>query len=341
MKNELIPGTILRKIRDDFRTQNFVTRYKENPVLSPSQVPYASTNTHNCGVIRYKDGFIMLFRNDARKSKEDPNNCISNIGVADSPDGVNWIVRDKPTPIFDNDPRIIFLEGRYYICTAHNSGAATYVTDDFETFETVDITMPVTRNQVIFPEKIKGKYYRLERPMWQPLMPYVNAGKPPEGWIGDTWDIWLTESKDLEYWGKPSRLLKTDQLEYANAKIGGGAPPIKTKEGWLCLIHGDDIDPRRGKNGWEPTWFGRYHCGVMLLDLENPKKVLAYSKIPMMTPEMDYELKDGYRNNVIFVTSAYVNDDEELVIYYGAADTYVCMARAKLQDVLDFCLKDD
>jgi predicted GH43/DUF377 family glycosyl hydrolase len=83
--------------------------------------------------------------------------------------------------------------------------------------------------------------------MWQPLMPYVNAGKPPEGWIGDTWDIWLTESKDLEYWGKPSRLLKTDQLEYANAKIGGGAPPIKTKEGWLCLIHGDDIDPRRGK----------------------------------------------------------------------------------------------
>lgn len=335
---DLIPGTILRKVRDDFRTPDFVKRFPENPVLSAEMVPYESTNTHNCGVIRYGDGFVMLFRNDARESQENPNNCVSRIGIADSADGVTWVVRDTPTNIFDNDPRITEFDGTYYISTAHEGGAATYTTTDFVTFEPFEISMPVTRNQVIFPEKIGGRYFRLERPMWQPNMPYNNTGTAPGGWIGSTWDIWIQESMDLEYWGKPTLLLETGQLDYANVKIGGGAPPIRTREGWLCLIHGDDVDPRRGKNGWEPTWFGRYHCGTMLLDLEDPRKVIAYSRTPLLTPETPHELQGGYRNNVVFVTSAYVNDQGELIIYYGAADTYVCMARAPLDDVLEFTL---
>ena len=173
--------------------------------------------------------------------------------------------------------------------------------------------------------------------MWQPNMFVVNAGKAPGGWIGPPWDIWITESTDLLHWGQATELLRTDQLDYANAKIGAGAPPIRTDRGWLCIIHGDDIDPRRGKNGWEPRWHGRYHAGAMLLDLEDPRKVIAWSRAPLLTPETPCELEGGYRNNVVFVTTALREEDGRLRMYYGAADTYVCIATARLDDVLEFC----
>ena len=330
---ECIPGTSLRKI-GDFTTLEFVRRCEANPVLTPDQVPYPSTNTHNCGVIRFGDGYVMLFRNDYWDSISPLGTCNSSIGIADSPDGIHWTVREKATPIPGNDPRITPLDGRYCICTA---AGVIWVTDDFETFSEVSTSLPNSRNQMLFPEKIDGYYCRLERPTWQSMMPYVNQGQLSQGWIGDTWDIWLQRSPDLVHWGRPTKLLATDQVDYANCKIGGGAPPIRTDEGWLCFIHGDDIDPRRGKNGWEDNWFGRYHVGVMLLDLEDPSRVLAYSKTPLMTPETPLETNGGYRNNVIFITSALIDNDRHITLYYGAADTVVCMATVQLEDVLRFC----
>jgi beta-1,4-mannooligosaccharide/beta-1,4-mannosyl-N-acetylglucosamine phosphorylase len=333
---ETIPGTVLKKV-GDFTTPDFVKRHPGNPLLSCDQVPYRSTNTHNCGVIRYKAGYVMLFRCDARESRENPNHMRWSVGIADSPDGIAWTVRPEPTPLPGGDPRITRIGDTFYVCMAFECGASTWKTKDFVSYEENDHTLPGTRNQSLFPERINGKYYRLERPMWQPNMPYVNSGNAPGGWIGDTWDIWISESPDLVYWGKPSLLLRTNDLDYANAKIGGGPPPLRTDEGWLCLIHGDDIDPRRGKNGWEPTWFGRYHAGLMLLDLEDPRKVIAYSKKPFLTPESDLECRDGYRNNVVFVTSYILKDDGELLMYYGAADTYVCAATASLAELIQFC----
>jgi len=334
---ELIPGTRLRRI-GDFKTPDFVTRYTgQNPVLSHKQVPYDSTNTHNCGVIAYGAGFVMLFRNDFREAWGNPRNKGSNIGIADSPDGVNWKVRPEPTPMRGLDPRITAVAGRYYINCARGGGAATYVTDDFHSFDEVENSLPGNRNQVIFPEPINGLYYRLERPMWQPMMELVNTGTAPGGWVGPTWDIWISQSPDLIHWGQSQVLLKTDQLDYANAKIGAGAPPIRTAAGWLCLIHGDDIDPRRGQNGWEDQWFGRYHAGVMLLDLDDPRKLIACANVPLLTPETELECAGGYRNNVVFITAAYLDANDDLIMYYGAADTYICMAKAPLKDVIHFC----
>jgi beta-1,4-mannooligosaccharide/beta-1,4-mannosyl-N-acetylglucosamine phosphorylase len=328
-----IPGYDLRKIRDDFRTAPFVKRYEGNPVLTPEQVPYPSTNTHNCGVTRFGDGYVMLFRNDHWESIEPLRGCTSTAGIADSKDGIHWTVRSEATPVRGNDPRITRIGDTYYICTAAH---AIWQTTDFETFSEVCKSFPNSRNQSLFPEKIDGTYWRLERPTWQSMMPYVNQGRLPQGWIGTSWDILIQRSPDLIHWGAPATLLRCGDVEYANCKIGGGAPPIRTEEGWLCFIHGDDIDPRRGKNGWEDNWFGRYHVGLMLLDLEDPTKVIAYSKVPLMTPETELEVNGGYRNNVIFVTSALL-DGDTITIYYGASDTYVCMATMPLRETLDFC----
>lgn len=330
---KMIHGTELRKI-GDFKTADFVRRYEGNPVLTPDQVPYDSTNTHNCGVARFRDGYVMLFRNDYWHSIEPLRDTRTTAGIADSPDGIHWTVRDTEAPIYGFDPRVTCIDGTYYISTANG---AIYQTEDFETFSTVSQSFPNSRNQMLFPEKIGGYYYRLERPTWQSMMPYVNQGRLPQGWIGTSWDIWLQRSPDMVHWGMPAKLLSTEQVNYANCKIGGGAPPIKTDEGWLCFIHGDDMDPRRGKNGWEDTWFGRYHVGVMLLDLKDPGTVIAYSKMPLMTPETELEVNGGYRNNVIFVTSALMDDAGEIALYYGASDTVVCMAKVQLKDVLNFC----
>ena len=180
---ETIPNTRLRAT-PDFKTPDFVTRYPQNPVLSHKDVPYDSTNTHNCGVTRYGDGFVMLFRNDHHEGWGKPGYISAGIGIADSTDGVDWTVRPEPTPLEGLDPRIAAINGRYYITCAKGGGGGTYVTDDFDSYEKVEDTLPGNRNQVIFPEKINGKYYRLERPMWQPLMPLVNAGRAEGGWIG-------------------------------------------------------------------------------------------------------------------------------------------------------------
>lgn len=332
-----IPGTRLREA-GVFSSPSFVRRHAGNPVLTAEQVPYASTHTHNCGVIEHRGSYVMLFRNDARRSKSEPDVNDFSVGIADSDDGYAWTVRPEPAFVA-LDPRIVRVTDRYYINCADGEGASTWVTDDFKTFERVEKTLPGTRNQVIFPESIYGKYYRLERPMWQPNMPLVNRGDAPGGWIGPTWDIWISESPDLVYWGQPSLVLETGDLDYANAKIGAGAPPIRTPHGWLCIIHADDIDPRRGKNGWEATWFGRYHGGAMLLDLDNPRKVIAYSKRPLLTPEADYELSGGFRDNVVFPTATLLRDDGELIIYYGAADACVCIATAPIDDVVNFCFE--
>jgi len=332
-QHDKIAGYDLRRI-GEFSTQPFVKRFEGNPVLSPERVPFESTNTHNCGVARHGDGYVMLFRNDYWESVDPLRNCTSTAGIADSKDGITWAVRDTPSPIPGNDPRITLLEGKYFVTTA---AGVIWVTEDFDTFSEVSQSFPNSRNQVLFPEKIGDYYYRLERPTWQSMMPYVNQGRLPQGWIGTTWDIWMMRSPDLEHWGHPSLLLRTGDVDYANCKIGGGAPPLKTDAGWLCFIHGDDIDPNRGKNGWEDTWFGRYHVGVMLLDLEDPRRVIACPKIPLMTPETEEEVNGGYRNNVIFVTAALLDASGKITIYYGASDTVVCMATMRLDDVLEFC----
>ena len=128
-----------------------------------------------------------------------------------------------------------------------------------------------------------------------------------------------------------------EDVPYANDKIGPGAPPVKTDSGWLVLFHAVDRDSSRGKNGWEARWQKRYCAGMMLLDLEDPSKVIGLYREPLIAPETEYEVNSGFRTNVIFPGGLILEDDNTVKIYYGASDTVECLAEADVNDLIALC----
>ena len=160
-------------------------------------------------------------------------------------------------------------------------------------------------------------------------------GLQPGG--GSRFDVWYADSPDLRYWGNHRLLMGVEHVPFANDKIGPAAPPVKTRRGWLTTFHAVDIDPARGKNGWEERWQKRYTAGVMLLDLQDPSRVVAMSKTPLIAPEAPYETDGGFRNHVIFPGGMILEESGEVKIYYGAADTVECLATAHVDDLLATC----
>lgn len=202
------------------------------------------------------------------------------------------------------------------------------MTEDFVKFNILSLSVPDNRNMVLFPERIGGKYVRLERPF--PV--YGRYGK-------ETFDIWMSDSPDLVYWGNSKLVLGAENVPFSNSKIGPAAPPVKTKYGWLTTFHSVDIDDSRGKNGWEPFWKKRYVAGIMLLDSDDPSKIIGISKEPLIAPEEEYE-RNGFRNDVIFPGGMILEDDGEVKIYYGAADTVECLATAHVDELVKLCLEE-
>jgi beta-1,4-mannooligosaccharide/beta-1,4-mannosyl-N-acetylglucosamine phosphorylase len=153
----------------------------------------------------------------------------------------------------------------------------------------------------------------------------------------DRFDIWCSDSPDLRYWGNTQLVLGVEDVPFANDKLGPAAPPVRTEKGWLTTFHAVDRDPSRGKNGWEDRWQKRYCAGIMLLDLEDPSKVIGMSKLPLIAPEAPYEVEEGFRTNVIFPGGMILEDSGEVKIYYGAADTVECLATAEVGELIKLC----
>jgi beta-1,4-mannooligosaccharide/beta-1,4-mannosyl-N-acetylglucosamine phosphorylase len=325
-------------IGKDLKSSVVIKRYEMNPILSAKDIPFDADLIFNAGVAKYQGQYVMMFRNDYNYTKEGPFGFEgTNIGFATSDDGVNWKVKDKPC--FDlkdeeiiraYDPRLTVIDGCCYVCfavdTKHGLRGGIAVTKDFEKFEILSLSVPDNRNMVLFPEKINGKYVRLERPF--PV--YSRGGK-------DRFDIWISESPDMIHWGNSKLLMGVEDVPFANDKIGPAAPPVKTQYGWLTTFHAVDIDPNRGKNGWEDSWKKRYTAGIMLLDLKDPSKVIGMSKEPLIAPEESYETEGGFRNDVIFPGGMILEDSGEVKIYYGAADTVECLATAQAEDLVKLC----
>ncbi|MBI4978034.1 MAG: glycoside hydrolase family 130 protein [Spirochaetes bacterium] len=328
-------------------SSSVIKRYANNPVLCDKDVPYPATLVFNAGITKYQGKYVMVFRNDYGNTQAEvdagtkkPWELKTNIGLAFSDDGKKWKV--EPKPCFDlsspdgeirrsYDPRLTVIDGRVYMCfavdTNHGLRGGIAVTDDFKKFDVLHLTVPDNRNMVLFPEKIGGRYMRLERPF--PV--YSRGGK-------DRFDIWMSASPDMKYWGDSHLVLGVEDVPYANDKIGPAAPPIKTKKGWLTTFHAvDRDDATRGKNGWEPKWTKRYTGGIMLLDLNDPSKIVGMSKEPLIAPEAPYEASGGYRNDVIFPGGMVLEPDGEVKIYYGAADTVECLATAHVDDLIKLC----
>jgi beta-1,4-mannooligosaccharide/beta-1,4-mannosyl-N-acetylglucosamine phosphorylase len=300
---------------NNWRTSTVICRYAENPVLSAKDVPFPSLLIFNAGVVKYQGRYVMIFRNDYGSLQEKKLEG-TNLGLAFSDDGLHWQV--EPVPCFEwsdndilwvNDPRLTVIDSRCYLSFAiiARSGVrgGIAVTDDFNSFEILHTTLPDNRNLALFPYKFSGKFFRLDRPFANYLREENNR-----------FDIWISNSLDLIYWGNHKRLLSATDIPFCNEKIGPGPPPVLTKKGWLHVFHTVSIDPDRGKNGWEERWNKIYTAGIMLLDKDNPSKIIGFSKRPLIVPE-------------------------EVKIYYGAADTVECVATANVDDLLHICLENN
>ncbi|MBU4267414.1 MAG: glycoside hydrolase family 130 protein [Acidobacteria bacterium] len=301
-----------------------INRYKNNPILTKDDVPYPVATVHNAAVVKHKGKYIMIFRSHKLNGR-------SILGKAESDDGYNFKVNDKPfmipatEGIFEEyeaygveDPRIVFIDGEYIITysaySRHGVRIGLAKTIDFKSVERFSlITESDCRNVVIFPEKIRDLFVRLDRPHSE-ISP---------------WSIWISYSPDLKYWGESKLIMKPLQYHWDEMKIGPGAPPIKTSRGWLSIYH-----------GVFPTMDGSvYRLGVALHDLEDPSKIIAIGDEWILQPEEVYEIT-GYVHNVVFTCGAVPEDDGSVKIYWGGADKVMCVGIAILDDLVDHCLNN-
>ncbi|MDD2527036.1 MAG: glycoside hydrolase family 130 protein [Lentimicrobiaceae bacterium] len=301
-----------------------VKRFDGNPILTKTDVPYPVATVHNAGVIKHNGEYIMLFRSHRFTGR-------SILGLARSNDGFNFTVDPEPFMVPSKEPgfaeyeeygvedaRITFIDGKYLITysaySRHGVRIGLATTTDWKSVKRVSlITQADYRNTVIFPEKINGMFARLDRPHSE-ISP---------------WSIWITYSPDLIHWGESKVIMKPEKYHWDEMKIGPGAPPIKTDKGWLNIYH-----------GVFPTMDGSvYRLGVALHDLNDPSIIIGVGDEWILAPEESYELT-GYVHNVVFTCGAVPEEDGTVKIYWGAADTVMCVGEAYINDLVNLCLNN-
>jgi beta-1,2-mannobiose phosphorylase / 1,2-beta-oligomannan phosphorylase len=246
---------------------------------------------------------------------------MSHLRVARSNDGIHFVVEDHPAIMAESeleeygceDPRITLIDGVYHVVYVSVSrigiSASRATTTDFRSFTRQGIMfLPENKDVVLFPEKIGGRYVALSRPM----LPYM----------GRVTGMWLSFSDNLADWGDHCPLVLPRHGMWDETRTGGSLVPIKTEGGWLVIYHGVSRD-------------SHYAVGATLLDLEDPRKVLARSEEPIMAPSAEYECS-GLYNNVIFPCGHVALDDEgdKIRVYYGAGDSYLAAADFSVRDIL-------
>lgn len=301
-------------------SKEIMWRYDKNPVIGRYDIP-TSNSIFNSAVVPFKNGFAGVFRCDNRRVQ-------MNIFAGFSPDGLHWQINHDPIdfqPFGDHfvhsdykyDPRVTYLDGKYWItwCNGyHGPTIGVGFTEDFKTFyQCENALLPFNRNGVLFPEKIDGKYALLSRPS--------DNGHTPFG------DIFLSFSPDMKYWGEHRHVMSPmpfEQSAWQCTKVGAGSVPILTEEGWLMFYHGVITTC----NGY------RYSMGAVLLDKDEPWKVLLRSKDYLLAPAALYELT-GDVPDVVFPCAA-LTEGDKVCVYYGAADTCVGIAFGRISEILNW-----
>lgn len=305
-------------------------RHPANPLLDPDDFPGINTLFNPSPFLL--EGKICLLVS-VTKFNGGPEGRFRETRLATSEDGIHFTLADQalidqeslPPPvnrlggIIDN--RVTKIGEEFYFISPQGtweigfSGccAVMYKTRDFKDIECVDIvTLPGNRGSSLFPEKIGGFYWRLDR--------------PGEGEMKGT--VWISRSPDLIHWGHFRPLLAGGYAMWNTAKIGP-TPPIRVAEGWLVILHGVD----------QPCDGTHYYISAMLLDAENPGKILGKMHSYLLAPRERYETT-GQVDNVVFPCGALAFPErDELWLYYGAADTRVCLAVGTLSHVVEACLK--
>lgn len=296
-------------------------RYNRNPVLSPTENIWENEAVFNCAAAYMDDKVHLLYRAIG-------NDGVSRFGYATSENGLD--ISERPqNPIYEStgdeletlgveDPRITQIEDEFFItytgvslypCSRPRPSLSNSVpwrcrvgllsTRDFKSYKKHGCILPDMDNKdvVLFPEKVGGRYVMLHR-----IFP----------------NIWIAYSDDLVTWYDHKLLLRVQPGAWDCDRIGAGAPPIKTEDGWLNIYHG--VDHQRN-----------YRLGVLMLDLDDPSKVIGRSCDPILGPDEDYE-KVGLVPNVVF-SCGVVDIDDRYYVYYGGADKVIGVATMDKSDM--------
>jgi predicted GH43/DUF377 family glycosyl hydrolase len=304
-------------LRPDLREDLF-RRHDGNPILLARQWPQTVNAVFNPAVATVAGDTVLLARVERR-------NGISHLDVARSQNGVDgWTITDGMMPdLFSDserfgieDARITQVGDDYLIVYTGYSTAGPLVclaaTRDFTSFERRGVLMPPEdKDAALFPRQFDDRWALIHRPV--SATPRHNA------------DIWLSWSPDLRHWGDHTILLRAREGAWWDAhKIGLCAPPLETADGWLLIYH-----------GVHTTAAGSiYRLGLALLDAERPDRVLARSDEWLFGPDAPYE-RIGDVDQVVFPCGWQVEPDGDTIrMYYGAADTSICLATASLSALL-------
>ena len=338
-------------------------RFAENPILRPSEIRPSRFGMKvecllNPGVFRFQGKSWLLLRvaerpeqkpgkttfpifaengelkllefdnSDPKLDLSDPRvlrydgvdylTTLSHLRLVSSEDGVRFKEDPGYEPLVGHgeleaygieDCRVTQLGSTYYLTftevSPHGVGVGLRSTSDWRKITSHGmIFAPHNKDCAIFDEQIGGRYYALHRPSSPAL--------------GGNY-LWLAESPDLIHWGNHRCLAHSRPGMWDSMRIGAGAAPIRTPAGWLEIYHGADEKHR-------------YCLGALLLDLEEPWKVIARSTEPIMEPLADYE-QTGFFGNVVF-TNGHLVDGDTVTIYYGASDSVICAARFSIVEIL-------
>ncbi len=298
-------------------------RHPGNPILRGKDLPYPVNAVFNAAAARVAGETVLLMRVEDRRG-------LSHLTVARSRDGItDWRVDPEPTfparpkthpeEIWGiEDPRATYLEelGLWAVTYTAYSRTGPLVsmatTPDFRTFERKGIVLPPeNKDAALFPVRFQGRWALLHRPV--------------PGWAGFGAHIWISFSPDLKHWGDHRLLIAAREGGFWDAgKIGLSPPPLRTERGWLILYHG----VRTTAGGC------LYRLGLALLDLEDPRRVLARSQEWIFAPEEPYELI-GDVDKVVF-PCGWVAEGDQVFLYYGGADKCLALATARLSDLLEW-----
>ena len=297
-------------------------RVAERPVQEPEWVSTPVLNPSKPGgieIVRYRiadcddasDARVFTYQGREYLT------TLSHLRLAWSDDGVKFTVDEKPTLVGEGpwenfgveDSRVTEIDGTYHLTYTAVSDAGFGVgyssTTDWKTFTRHGVIIPPpNKDFALFPEKIGGYYYALHRPT------HTSLGGPY---------IWIARSPDLLHWGDHHCVARPRAGMWDSQKLGAGAEPIKTDKGWLEIYHGVAKD-------------SQYCLGLLLFDLNDPRKVIARSIEPVMKPTESYELT-GFFGNVVF-TNGHVVDGDKVTMYYGASDEVICGATFSIKELL-------
>jgi beta-1,2-mannobiose phosphorylase / 1,2-beta-oligomannan phosphorylase len=342
-------------------------RFKQNPVLRPKDLRPSSDSMKiecllNPGVFKFNNKIGLLLRvaerpeqiegqvsfpiynksgeiEIVRFDKNDPDldftdpriinykgkdylTTLSHLRLVWSDDGKTFHESGQYGPIYGKDAleaygiedcRVTEIDGTFrltYTMVSHMGvGVGLIQTRDWKTFDRKGMIFPPhNKDCAIFSEKINGMYYALHRP------------SSPQ--LGGNY-IWLSESPNLLHWGNHKCIATTRPMMWDSARIGAGAAPIKTTEGWLEIYHGANNEHR-------------YCLGALLLDLNDPSRVIARSEQPIMIPSAEYELT-GFFGKVVF-TNGHIVEGDTIYMYYGASDEVICGAELSIKEILNSLL---